>query len=193
MITACQNPFATDRVQRVLPFDVTLTNTTWDELWQRWKLLNGRATVIGPHGAGKTTFLDSWEKLLQEKNHTTLRVFLNRKKRKFSSREAHALENSHGKIIILDGEEQLGWHGRRTFKKHTQDAAGVLITRHTPNNQPELLRLQPDIDCLIQCVQRIAPDQFSSLEKALPELWEKHHGNIRHVLLECYDLAFRLI
>ena len=53
---AGENPFRTERLERVtlrLPDGVT-----WTGLLNRLRELKYRAAIVGPHGSGKTTFLE---------------------------------------------------------------------------------------------------------------------------------------
>ena len=60
------NPFAPNRVQRLLPFDPLLAGSSWDSIESDWEQLDRRAAVIGHHGSGKTTFLETFRTRLEK-------------------------------------------------------------------------------------------------------------------------------
>lgn len=185
---ARDNPFATDRVEQILTFNPAWTGHTWIDLDQQWQRLGQRATITGKHGAGKTCFLDAWSDRVKNNLSTpVLRLFLNQEKKNFSHHEWQSLTHCQGKTIILDGEEQLGLRARNKFYRLTQNASGLLVTRHTPGKLPTLAHLDPDIRILHSCIKKLAPDHYAQLSPQLPTLWKNHHANIRHILLECYD------
>ena len=186
-MNALNNPFATDRVERVLAFKPEWAGTTWKEIELRWQSLNRRATLTGRHGSGKTTFLDVWGKRLSKDGHEVVSLFLNRESRSLTPADWLALENCAGKTILLDGEEQLNWRARRKFYRLTQPAKGILVTRHSNGKRPNLLHLDPDLDLIHRCVRELSPDLYPQLAPQLPKLWKKHAGNLRHILLDCHD------
>lgn len=185
---ACDNPFATDRVERLLRYKPDWIETDWASIEDRWSKLNRRVTLTGRHGSGKTTFLDTWQERLTSKHQHVIRIFLNRETRSLTSHRWEALNNPADKIILLDGEEQLDWSDRRKFYRETRTAAGLLVTRHKKGKLPTLLHLEPDINILDLCVQHLAPAHYSRLAPYLPTWWRQSSGNIRQVLLNCYDI-----
>lgn len=184
-IAAHNNPFATDRVERVLRFRPEWAGTSWQELDARWQHCGQRACLTGRHGAGKTTFIDAWAD--RQAPARVLRLFLNRDHSSILSGDWSALAGAKGKIVILDGEEQLGWRQRRKFYRLTADADGLLVSRHRRGQLPTLLHFDPDIEMLERCVQALAPEHLDHLRPDFPIWWKQHRGNIREILLRCYD------
>ncbi|MFK7910883.1 MAG: hypothetical protein AB8F34_09785 [Akkermansiaceae bacterium] len=185
---ARENPFATDRVEKLLRFNPEWSGTSWAKLDKKWNLLGRHATITGRHGSGKTCFLDAWAARHTEMTgYQTLRIFLNHEQKTMSDLQWNDLSQCDGKIIILDGEEQLNFRARSKFYKLTKNATGILVTRHSQGRLPTLIHLDPNMAVLSTCVKKLAPAQYKELAPLLPELWRKHHRNIRHILLECYD------
>jgi len=108
---------------------------------ERWQEAGHRASIIGPHGVGKTTLLESWQKRLEGKGEQVLRIFLNRQER---------------------------W----------------LETRHHQAGFPVIADLQPNRALLDRCLLALGEEVPKEL---LNDWWESHHGNLREVLLCCYD------
>lgn len=189
MIPARHNPFATDRMEHMLAFDPSWANTSWEAIDQQWHLFNQRAAITGRHGAGKTTFLDAWKNRLTANGHEIVSLFLNRDHPSFSAQDWETIKNSSGKIILLDGEEQLDWKDRRAFYQLSKQSAGLLVTRHRKNHLPVLAHLEPDIQILQRCIEKLAPEYHDQLSPHLPKWWKQSKGNTREVLLKCYDVV----
>lgn len=184
---ACDNPFSTTKVERTLGFDPQLNGTSWEAIESRWLELGKRAALIGPHGAGKTTFIDAFAKRLHARGVEIYRLFLNTEASIISSDQWHELSNCQGKVVILDGEEQLSFLQRRRFYKLTHSATGVLISRHSKGKLPSLLDFTPRMETLEHCVKMLAPAHYEQLAPSLDHWWIVHRGNIREILLRCYD------
>ncbi|BDS06825.1 hypothetical protein NT6N_18650 [Oceaniferula spumae] len=190
-MTARDNPFATDRAERLLRFRSEWIGSSMSELTSRWEKLHRRAAITGRHGAGKSTLLDSWATHLGVQNQPVTRLFLNRDTRTLTPDQWHAIEDCHGKTILLDGEGHLSWKERRKVHQLSQNAAGLLVTRHKKGSLPILCHLNPDIEILHRCVRKLAPEEYPSLAPNFPRWWKQHRGNIRDILLECYDSITR--
>ncbi len=113
-MNASENPFATDRTQRLLAFRPEWAGTTMPELTAQWEKLNRRAEILGRHGAGKSTLLDSWKLQLKSNNQPYIHIFLNRAQKQLSDNQWQEITNCHGKTILIDGEEQLSWYARKS-------------------------------------------------------------------------------
>lgn len=189
---ARDNPFATDRIERLLTFRPEWMDTSWNNIQHRWQSLDQRAALTGRHGAGKTTFMDAWKTRLTERGHQVVSLFLNREKPTFTTQSWEAVEHCAGKIILLDGEEQLGWRARKKFHQLSQGADGLLVSRHSIGKLPVLLHFDPSIEILENCVKKLAPDHYDQLSPELEAWWQLCNGNIREVLLRCYDEVNRI-
>ena len=184
---ARDNPFSTHRVECILSFDPQLSGTSWVEIERRWMALGRRASLVAPHGAGKSTFMDAFQTRLEASGHSVLRLFLNQESNKLDKGQWRMLECCQQQIIMLDGEEQLSYLSQRRFYRLTQSCSGLLISRHKPTKLPQLLVLDPDMDLLVTCIERLAPEHLPQLHSMLSGWWSEHNGNIREILLRCYD------
>lgn len=184
---ARDNPFSTHRVENILSFDPQLSGTSWEEIERRWIALGMRASLVAPHGAGKSTFMDAFQERLETSGHSVLRLFLNQQSNKLEGEQWNLLEQCQQQIVMLDGEEQLGYLSRSRFYQLTENCSGLLITRHKPAKLPQLFSLDPDIQILTTCVERLAPEHLSQLQPMLSGWWREYDGNIREILLRCYD------
>ena len=183
-LNARDNPFATRRVERCLVFDPALVGTRWSDLLERWDQLGGRACVVGPHGAGKSTFLDAFVDRLDA---PVVRFFFNRDKRCLSDDDLQKMEGGRGRIWIADGDTHLGFSERRRFHRASREAAGFLSARHRTRALPVLLRLKPDLALARVLLHRAHPEGARSLEPLVVEAFRRRRGNLRHLWLDCYD------
>lgn len=180
-ITAANNPFRVSRTEDLLFFRPDWSGFTWEQLEERWQETGHRAAIIGPHGVGKTTLLESWQKRLEGKGEQVLRIFLNRQERTFTNEVLEKIERAT--VLLVDGAEQLTWRRRRQLVKFAEGKAW-LETRHYQAGFPVIADLQPNRALLDRCLLALGEEVPKEL---LNDWWESHHGNLREVLLCCYD------
>ncbi len=192
MLPAHQNPFAMERIARKLPFDPAWCGTSWDEIIDRLEHRRWRGQIVGPHGSGKTTFLDALVPRLEARGFSVARLFL--------SRENPRLPRDTGKTLaaqdpaafcLIDGAEQLGLLSRRRFlRRANQACAGLVLTTHRPLSGPvpPLLELRTSPEMLATFIRRLAPEWSDRISPS--EIEALHHasgGNVREALWRCYD------
>ncbi|BCX48274.1 hypothetical protein HAHE_21820 [Haloferula helveola] len=183
---ARENPFAPGRMERVLPFDPELVGTTWQEIESRWESLGRRACVVGHHGAGKTTFLDGFERRLCGRV-PVVRLFFNRSKRRLEPEDLEKLGDLGGKCLLVDGDRHLPLRDRIELWHGARKASGVVSARHRAGRLPVLLGLRSNPQLAESLLGRACPKEAAEFRELLPALLRRHRGNIRNVWLECYD------
>ena len=200
MIRAKDNPFATDRVERLLRFDPELAGTTWSEIHQRWNEMGRRGVVAGRHGSGKTTFLDAWKRQLERRGEATISIFLSRNQREPSDAQWRRIEHKAtafhagrggGEVLLIDGAEQLSRRSGRRLRDLLRGVPGWLETRHRAGSRPVLVALDPGPEVLARCVRRLSPRHGRAFAHDLPRWWKSYRGNLREILLHCYDEVVR--
>ncbi len=192
-MTARDNPFETSRVESLIPFDPAWLDTSWEAILDRYEELEYKGAIVGPHGTGKTTFLDQFVGKLETKSGLLVcRLFLNEDKRHLTPQEKMFLTNcpNHGSIIlVLDGEEQFSFLDRQEFSRLAYGFGGVLVTRHRPSrNYPTLLQTRSTPEMLIKFVHQLMPD-FPGDESLLRSYFDDTEGNIRESLRKAYDFV----
>ena len=178
---ASRNPFRVSRTEELLFFRPEWCGLTWEELEANWESVGRQGAIIGPHGVGKTTLLESWQKRLEEKGERVAKVFLNRQERSFSKVVFSEIEKAT--VLLVDGAEQLTWARRRALVRAACGKAW-LETRHRKGRLPIVANLQPDREILNRCLAELQEEVSS---EKLDAWWTSHQGNLRDILLSCYD------
>lgn len=181
---AHENPFTTGQLEERLAFDPELIGSDWIALLDKWSLLGCRACVVGPHGAGKTTFLDALSSRL---DRPVRRFFFNRDHRKLTDEDLERMEFGGAAVWLADGDMHLGLRDRRRFHEASRHAAGLISARHRARGLPVLLHLRPDLALAKELLHRVYPEGAVDFEADLAERFRKHRGNLRHLWLDCYD------
>lgn len=183
------NPFAPNRVQRLLPFDPLLAGSSWDSIESDWEQLDRRAAVIGHHGSGKTTFLETFRTRL-EKDWQIVSLFYNRNNRELSPYDRKLLLNltsPEKTIVLIDGEGHLKVNERIWLRRFTRDCAGYLVARHHRSCLPTLLKLNSSPTLALELLARINLENPEAAQKQLPKILKKKRGNLRETWLTLYD------
>lgn len=188
MLTARDNPFATERV---LTVRYRFPQGDVETLLAGFAKLDYRAALVGPEGAGKTTLLEDLRAPLAARGFQTHwlqlrrdeprfdRAFLSDFLRKLTPRD----------LILFDGAEQLSRWAWRRFRLATRAAGGLLITSHREGMLPTLLNCRTSPELLKQIVAELLPDGDRPPEELLDRLFIQHNGNLRLAIRELYDLA----
>lgn len=183
---ARDNPFASDRLARIrfrpVGFD-------WDQVMDRLARLHYRGAIVGAKGSGKTTLLAELEPRLQTAGFTVKKLLLTEDEPRFLpgliSEFSRALTPDD--IVLLDGMEQLGWVQWWRFRIRMRRAGGLVVTTHRSGRWPTLVHCRTTPALLGQLVVDLLGQPPAQLFPLAGELFDKHHGNLREALAECYD------
>jgi hypothetical protein len=183
---ARDNPFRTDRVLEVRYRPL---RGSWDDLLTKLHALRYRAAIVGPQGSGKTTLLEDLAPRLRERGHTVRELRLDTETPRFApdflDRFVASLTPSD--VVLFDGAEQLGPIAWRFFRHRCRGAAGLVITGHRPGRLPMLIETATTPELLAALVRQILGDEACEVDPILPDLYERHAGNLRDALRELYD------
>ena len=93
-------------------------------------------------------------------------------------------------LLIVDGYEQLGGWTRTLIHRICKgQGCGLLVTSHEPTGLPLLAQTAPSLEmtqAIVREIQPCAPLRIHDHDVQLS--FQKHHGNIREVFFELYDL-----
>jgi hypothetical protein len=187
---ARDNPF---RTERILGLRYRLQGMTWPELLRRCEHLHYRAAFLGPYGSGKTTLLEDLEPKLAEQGFATRFVRApNQDSRSAPGFIAQAAsEVTSREIILFDGAEQLRPLVWQWFKFRTRRAGGLIITAHQPGLLPTLWECRTSPMLLAELTAALLDFDAGKLLPNAEALFERHRGNLREALRECYDILAR--
>ncbi len=184
---ARENPFNTERLNEIR---YHLIKGTWENLMEKLAGMNYRASIIGPHGSGKSKLLYDLQIRLSDSGFGAKTVFLNREKRSLDKRFLNTfLENlSQRDMIFFDGADLMGRLEWRRFKQRTAGAAGLIVTSHRAHLLPLLMRCSTTPDLLHGIVRQLLGEQAAELHITTDAIYHKHRGNMRDAIRELYDI-----
>jgi hypothetical protein len=210
---ASVNPFRSECVERLR---YRLDDTGWNALLDRLAALDHRAALVGPCGSGKTTLLEELRDRFAARGVPTAHLRLGiERPATFGAEFARFLADAPGRLLFLDGAEQLNWWQWRRFKRASRAAAGLVITTHRAGRLPTLRRCETSPGLLGELVAELEAGQsgsrrhplalFDDRQESAPanvgghggtgederrkcfDLWHRHGGNVRNALRELYD------
>lgn len=191
MTSARENPFAVERIESLIPFDPKWLDTDWDAILEQFQEADYHGAIVGPHGSGKSTFLDTFEPIFSEKTGMLIcRLFLNEEKPELTRHEKLFITNcpdNAATVIFLDGAEQMNFWDRSEFKRLTHGFGGVLTTRHSKKrNEPVILETETSVEMLRSFVIKLMPN-YPGTPVEIAALFAEAEGNIRDALRLAYD------
>ncbi|NOX99712.1 MAG: hypothetical protein GXP30_08300 [Verrucomicrobia bacterium] len=192
---ACDNPFASDRIDDLLPFDPEWLGQTWPGLMGQLKRLDYRGAIVGVHGSGKTTLLSGLKTRLEQEGLVIKSFFLNDQRNSLSKTDWECLVGAGmdereltQRVVFLDGAEQMPSRDWRRFKKMTHRYRGLVITQHKQGKLPLFVETKTSLEMLREFIARLAPD-WDFGDEFLLQVFSSVQGNIREALWRCYDEA----
>ena len=148
------------------------------------------AQIVGPHGTGKTTLLNSFVPELKKLGFSVIVTSLHDKQRRFPKKFWTEIRNNLQKrtILVIDGYEQLGLPARiAAMYYRLRFGFGVLLTVHSPLwSVPVLHRTKADFAILKKLLPEGLKTEIS--DSRLETIFNTHSGNLRLVFLDLYDL-----
>lgn len=176
------NPFRSECVERLR---YRLDEPGWRALLDRLVALDHRAAFVGPCGSGKTTLLEELRARFAARGIATAHWRLGRGRGpEFRGEFARFLAAAPGRMLFLDGAEQLGWWEWRRVKRAARAAAGLVITTHRAGRLPILRECGTTPELLGDLARELAGVDATN---DLTALWRRHGGNVRNALRELYD------
>lgn len=166
-----------------------MVDENWDEILARLESLNCRAAIVGPHGFGKTTFLETLGVQLRARGRRTHFVRLNDSRPMLPRDELAALASDiePGDILLVDGAEQMSGLAWMNFKRKFRHAAGVVVTVHRPSLFSTLYECRTSPELLAWLVAEITDGEQTLDAPTANDLYVKHEGNLRNAVRELYD------
>ncbi len=157
---------------------------------ERLRAGDWRGQIIGPHGSGKSTLLAAVLPALEKAGQRPLLIELHDGQRRLPADFRRTIDAAGAGIVVVDGYEQLApWNRYRLRRLCRRRKLGLLVTTHRPAGLPDLF--------CTEVVPALAWNLVEQLLGGLPplltpeQLRERlllHHGNLREVFFDLYDV-----
>jgi len=173
------NPFSTKFwTPGAIPFRFAEANESCERLVTAFER-HGSGQIVGPHGSGKSTLIESLKTIFQRNGYDIHHVTLNDRNRRLPKDFFDSLPG----VRIVDGFEQLPFWNRWRLLRRTPER--LLIVTHRPVGRlPILYRTIPRFDIFMELVRRLGGNDT---DVELYRLFETSGGNFRNAFLELYD------
>jgi DNA replication protein DnaC len=149
-----------------------------------------RGAIVGPHGSGKSTLVETLRPELLRAGRRIIHAALHDGQRGLPGDLLGPRPWDSATILILDGYEQLSVWNRRRLERHVdRSGCGLLVTSHRPTRLPELYRTAVDSKLLERIVERLVAGGRSLISADDIRRESSLHGqNAREALFALYDL-----
>jgi hypothetical protein len=148
--------------------------------------------IEGPHGSGKSTFLESLKPALAAGGRHIISLSLHDGQRRLPPTLWNALNintTSEKCLVIIDGYEQLSWFERLRLTRSCSSAgAGLLVTTHASTRVPTLIHLAPSHELVSQLVADLCAEVSTLItSKDVAASHASHGSNVREIFFDLYD------
>lgn len=189
------NPFSTRNVRPGVRSYLFSKGDSVGELIDRLEQFEWRAQIVGPHGSGKSTLVQSLRLLIHSAGKVTSVFELHDGQTRLQLDHAELASRGRESMLVIDGFEQLGWLTRRKIKSFCiKNQTGLLVTSHESVGLPTLFETSVSLETATSVVAQIlasenAASVISSVD--IQSLYNSHGGNLRDLLFGLYDLYER--
>lgn len=187
------NPFSTRFTQpgRIVPLDDTGRRIDADRLLERLNALGGTASIVGPHGSGKSTMLVHLADAIKRRGGQATWIRLHSRQDAWAAWTA-IRGSAPGGTVCIDSWERLGLATRSLLRLVAHlSGCGLLVTAHRGTGMPELTRCGTNA-ILLHAIVGSLPDHarwhgMLIREADVEAAFANHGGNLRESLYELYD------
>lgn len=187
------NPFSTrytqpGRLEYQFPADSNAR-----QLVERLAAYSWWGQIVGPHGVGKSTLLQTLLPELTTAGRTVSWWTMSSGQRRWPAGlqvAARSWRAAANVLVVVDGYEQLGYLARwRLRRRCRQTGSGLLVTTHRPGNLPTIATLS----CPLPTVQRLVAQLLNTNRGLISaddvsSCYAAHRGNVRETFFALYDL-----
>lgn len=188
------NPFSTKFVRPGAAAFIFPTGVTTKALVEKLQYNHWRGAIVGPHGCGKSTLIETLIPAIEQAGRDVLKVSLRDRQRTLPADFRWPDSSQAAGVIVVDGYEQLGCWARWRLDRACRSAGwGLLVTAHARKaiwKLPELYRVSPSRETF-QCVvkQLLANTPGAISEGELEAAYQAHPENLREGLFALYDVV----
>lgn len=162
----------------------------WDTVIARFEAARFRGAVVGPHGTGKTTFLMSLQRELEQRGWRVVMLFTNTERGGRLPRAwLEALDQADDQtIVIADGYDVFWRWEKRRLRRRLRPRGGLIVTAHKPIALPTIFETKSSTKVLLELVHVLyeQADAEPPEEQRVRTLLEQCDGNMREVLRRLY-------
>jgi hypothetical protein len=150
---------------------------------------NWRGAIVGPHGSGKSTLVETLKPRLADRGFDVATITFHDGERQFPAGFLTRALDTTRPLVIVDGFEQLSWLRRQLLHWRVRRvAAGLVVTSHASTSLPTLYRTAPNLALAEQLVSTLTAENPSPVSLADVAASHASHGsNLRELLFALYD------
>jgi len=185
------NPFSTRWIRPgVLPF-LFPAGVDASQLVTRLRELGWWAQILGEHGSGKSSLLQTLRASLEAAGRRVELLALQAGETRLRFGPDHAPQWNEHTQVVIDGYEQLGWYARRWLRRQCRRRnAGLLVTAHRRLRLPVLWQAASTPAMAQTVVARLLPPEHrpTITPEDVQRAYTLAGGNLRETLFTLYDL-----
>lgn len=184
------NPFSTRFVRPgAIPFHFREGESA-EQLVENLRRNHWLGEIIGPHGTGKSTLLETLKPLIENAGRFIVHLKLTAEAPSLKTSELFGGVWNAKTLILIDGYEQLRLPACCILAARRRlTGAGMLITAHRPMGFPPLYQTgasEPIFNDLVELLVRETNSTITRTEAA--QALQAANGNVRDALFQLYDL-----
>ena len=154
----------------------------------------GWGEIVGPHGSGKTTLVETLIRAWRAIGGSVITYRLHD-----GQRHLPRLATMRGwpagsaRLVVVDGYEQLGAVSRWSLKRRLRHTGtGLLVTSHQPTGLPHLCHTGTDLATVLALVATLTAGTACPVRPAhVIASFARRQGNVREILFDLYDVHER--
>ena len=160
-----------------------------EQLVARLAAMKWQGEIVGPHGSGKSTLVETLKSHLAAAGRTVSVCTLRAGQRRLPTTFLRQSLATRRPLIVIDGYEQLSWLSRMLLRWRTRRAAtGLLVTSHAPTGLPTLYHMRPSRQLALDLVSTLTAQNPSPISASdVVASHECHGSNLRELLFALYD------
>ncbi|MBM4002206.1 MAG: molybdopterin-guanine dinucleotide biosynthesis protein MobB [Planctomycetes bacterium] len=187
------NPFSTRFVRPgALPFQLPGT-LTFPLLIEQLARQNWNGQIVGPHGTGKSTLVQSLIPVLRDAGRDVVTIVRHAVEKEPVLTPILSELNARRQLVI-DGFEQYScWDRWRIRRACRRAGAGLIVSTHRDMGLPMLFETRIDIALAKSIIRQLLAGQPIWIPDCdIESAWARHGPNLRETLFELYDRMERL-
>ena len=160
---------------------------------QQFIAIKSTGQIVGPHGSGKSTLVQSLVPHLRAAQWTVDVIQLRDGQRRLPAIGGEQRRWDANTVLIVDGYEQLNrWAQYRLGKQQRRQGFRLLVTTHCEVRMRLIWRTVATEATLVRIVEQLTADLSSPLrpsQQQVRDAFNAHDGNLREALFDLYDIV----